>query len=173
MGDILAQIFAALLSFFPRRVIVRSTHGGVRFKHGRVAGIEPGTAWYWPLFTEVEVIDVAPGPMEIEPQALMDAQHAAVLVSPVVRYRITDVVRALGRRLDIETIIEDHVSAAVAEEMSELEIAEVMDDWEGLGESITKRCNAELLEDGVQILWVGFREFAPARTLRHIGVRLG
>jgi regulator of protease activity HflC (stomatin/prohibitin superfamily) len=168
MSEIFSQIFAALLAFFPHRVLVRSTHGGVKFRGGKVKRLRPGSNWYWPLFTEVEVIDTAPGPMDIEAQSLMTSACEAFVVTPMVRYRVTDVVRALGHRLDIATIIEDHVSAAVAYEFSDCKIEDVMDGWEEIGETIAKKCNEELLADGVEILWVGLREFSKAKTLRHI-----
>ena len=127
MSSWLAEFLSSFTMLWPFwRVLVRATHGGVRFRAGRVRALKPGCNWYWPLFTEVEVVDTAPGPMELQSQSLLTEAETPIVVSPMVRYRITDVVRAVGRRLDIATIIEDHVSAAVAYEFSDCSVKEVM-----------------------------------------------
>ena len=56
----LGQIFDAILSFVPRVLIVRATHGGVKWRHGsQVISMLSGLHVYWPLVTEIEIIVTA------------------------------------------------------------------------------------------------------------------
>ncbi len=50
----LGQIFGAILKFFPRIIVIRATHGGVKWKYGKyIRAMGPGVHVYLPLITEI------------------------------------------------------------------------------------------------------------------------
>ena len=66
------DIISSLLSFIPRPIIVRATHGGVKWPWGKTAKeMCPGFHWYWPFSTEFEVIPIARQTLNLKTQALM------------------------------------------------------------------------------------------------------
>jgi hypothetical protein len=67
----LGQLFETFYKFIPHILIVRATHGGVKWVRGRnVKALPSGLHWYWPLTTEVEVIVTARQTLAIPDQVL-------------------------------------------------------------------------------------------------------
>ena len=78
----LGEIMNWFGKWFPRLLIVRSTHAGVRFRHGKKPeALMPGLRVYWPLVTEVDIIPTARQTHNLPTQALMTSDGKKVVVS--------------------------------------------------------------------------------------------
>jgi regulator of protease activity HflC (stomatin/prohibitin superfamily) len=95
----LSDIFNGLLKFIPRPVIVRATHGGVKWYLGKyVKEMKPGWHWVWPLVTDYEVIVTARQTNHQPGQALTTKDKKQIVVSILVVFSIKDIIRAIGEQ---------------------------------------------------------------------------
>lgn len=111
----LGQIFETLLLLVPRIVIVRATHGGVKWRWGsKVIALPPGLHFWWPLTTEIEILPTARQPNNVPTQVLTTMDKKKVVVGIVVVYRINDVILAFGEKnWDVDSTVNDNAQAAV------------------------------------------------------------
>ena len=110
----LGEIMNWVGKWFPRLLIVRSTHAGVRFRHGkRPEALLPGLRVYWPLVTEVDVIPTARQTHNLPTQALTTSDGKKVVVSGVVVYRIKDIVATMARNWDVSDTLNDISMVAI------------------------------------------------------------
>ena len=112
----IGHIVEWLGKLIPRLVIVRSTHGGVKFKRGKYAiPIKPGVCAYWPIVTEVDILPVARQTHNLPSQSLTTRDGKTIVVSGVVVYEIRDVVSALAKNWDISDTINDITMCAITQ----------------------------------------------------------
>lgn len=110
----LGDIFRFLLSLIPRIIIVRATEGGVKFVHGwKIVVLKPGLHLYWPLVTEVDVVQVKRQTVDLVPQCLTTLDGICISVSGILIYEITDVKKLLTECMDYDKTIQDHCLAAI------------------------------------------------------------
>src|SRR4051812_4540810 len=97
--DWIGQFFETLALFIPRRVIVRATHRGIKWKWGStVLELAPGIHWYWPFVSEVENHPIARQTISLPTQTLFTKDHKQVAIGAIVTYRISDIVLAVGEK---------------------------------------------------------------------------
>ena len=168
----LGEVFQALLSFVPRRVIVRATHGGVKWRLLRdPKELKPGVRWFWPLLSEVEIIPVARQTLNLQPQALVTKEGKEVVVGGVVVYSINDVVMAIGKRnYDVDTTINDISQCAIVEVITTVEFKELLGDLKKVEKELTKTCRRQLKQFGVSVHRVALTDFSPCRSLNIMGL---
>jgi regulator of protease activity HflC (stomatin/prohibitin superfamily) len=168
----LGEVFQALLSFVPRRVIVRSTHGGVKWRMLRgPKELKPGVRWYWPLISEIEIIPVARQTLNLQPQALVTKEGKEVVVGGVVVYSISDVVMAIGERnFDVDTTVNDISQCAIVEVITTVEFKELLNNLKKIENELTKTCKRQLKHFGVLIHRVALTDFSPCRSLNIMGI---
>src|SRR5688572_16869595 len=125
----IGQIVEWLGRFVPRLLIVRSTHGGVKWRSGaQPVPMGPGLHVYWPLVTDVEVIVTARQTDNLATQVLTTKDGQRVVVGVVVVYRIADVVQAIGERnWDHASTIADVTQAAIVSVIAGATLAELRD----------------------------------------------
>ncbi len=111
----LNQLIETFYRFIPRILIVRATHGGVKWIRGKkIKPLGPGLHLYWPITTDVEVIVVARQTLAIPDQVLTTRDGRKVVVKTLVVYKIRDVVQAVGKvNWDVDTTINDLAQSAV------------------------------------------------------------
>jgi regulator of protease activity HflC (stomatin/prohibitin superfamily) len=166
----LNQIFQAIYQFFPRILIVRATHGGVKWVRGkRVVALQPGLHVYWPLTTDVEVIVTARQTLSIPDQYMITKDWKTVGFKTLVVYRIPDVERAIGRNnWDVDTTINDLTQAAVARVIVTHTCEEILAAQANgsLAHMCTKEVRRELRQYGVYISRCKLVDFAPTKVIR-------
>jgi regulator of protease activity HflC (stomatin/prohibitin superfamily) len=107
--------FDRLFVWVPRAVLVRSTHGGVKWRaklsgdaEPEVIELKPGLRWYWPLTSELELIVTARRPVDIPTMSILTKDGQSVVVSAAVVFRINDVIKALGEKnWDVDSTLVD------------------------------------------------------------------
>ena len=166
----LGQIFDAVLKFFPRVLIVRATHGGVKWVRGKhIKPLAPGWHWYWPLFTEVEVIVTARQTLAIPDQVLATKDGVKVVVKTLVVYRIPDVVKAIGKiNWDCDVTVNDMTQAAVVHVIATHTYKEIMEGIadESLTKKLTHAVRRELRQFGVHVSRCKLVDFAETRCYK-------
>jgi len=166
----LGQIFEALLSFVPRILIVRATHGGVKWRHGsRVISMQAGLHVYWPLVTEIEIIVTARQTLALPKQVLTAKDNKKVVVGTVVVYKIRDVVQAIGRtNWDVDTTINDITQSAVVSVIAQHTLQELLEmvSADTLNDALTEATRKELRQFGVFVSRCKLTDFADCRVYK-------
>jgi regulator of protease activity HflC (stomatin/prohibitin superfamily) len=166
----LGQIFDAILRFVPRILIVRATHGGVKWRYGSdVYPLMPGLHVYWPLVTELEVIVTARQTLALLKQVLMTKDNKKVVVGIVVVYKIRDVVQAIGKtNWDVDTTINDITQAAVVSVIARHTLQELLDMvmTDALNDALTKATRRELRQFGVFVSRCKLTDFADCQVYK-------
>lgn len=166
----LGQIFEALLSFVPRILIVRATHGGVKWRHGsKVIPVQSGLHVYWPLVTEIETIVTARQTLALPKQVLTTKDNKKVTIGTVVVYKIRDVVQAIGRaNWDVDTTINDITQAAVVSVIARHTLPELLDmvAEDTLNDALSEATRKELRQFGVFISRCKLTDFADCRVYK-------
>jgi regulator of protease activity HflC (stomatin/prohibitin superfamily) len=168
----LSQIFEAVLSFVPRRVIVRATHRGVKwrmFKGPRE--LKPGVRWYWPLITEIEVIVVARQTLNTAQQSLLTADGKEIVVGGVAVYSINDVVKAIGERnYDVDDTVNDIIQAAIVEVLTAWNLEDLIGCMPDLERDLTKVCRRQLRQYGVYVHRAALTDFSTCPSMNIMGI---
>ena len=154
--------------FVPRFIIVRSTHAGVKFRHGRTPiALRPGLRFYWPLVTEAEVIPVTRQTHTLPTQALLTSDGRRVVVSGIVVYRIKDIVATLARNWDISDTLNDLTMVAITHVVTthtlDYLLAHLNDEVQ---EKLTKVTRKKLHAYGVSVYWTALTEFAECMVVK-------
>jgi len=166
----LSQLIETFYKFVPHILIVRATHGGVKWVRGKnIKPLDPGLHFYWPLTTEVEVIVTARQTLAIPDQVLTTKDGRKVVVKTLVVYKIRDVVHAIGKlNWDVDVTINDMTQAAVAHVVATHTHDEVMQGIadETLTTTLTRAVRKELRQFGVHVTRCKLVDFAESRVLK-------
>lgn len=169
MFDIFADIIRVFISLFPRLVIVRATHRGIKWKRGKhPVELSPGLHWFWPLVSECETVVVARQTHNMPVQALLTADSKSVSVRGVVVFKINNTVLAYGQKnWDVVGTLNDISQAAVVRVVSRLSLDHLLENLCGSVEKeLTEECRRELRPFGIRIQRVAFTDFTTSKMLR-------
>jgi regulator of protease activity HflC (stomatin/prohibitin superfamily) len=158
-------------SFVPRLKIVRSTHAGVKFRHGRKAiSLPPGLHFYWPLVTEVEIIPVARQTHNLPSQCLLTQDGQQVVVGAVVVYSITNIVDALSKNWDVNDTINDITMVAITSVVSKRTLTDLKDNLDGdVQKHLTAETRKKLKRYGVKVFKTALTDFSTAFVIKNVG----
>jgi regulator of protease activity HflC (stomatin/prohibitin superfamily) len=166
----LNQLIEAFYKLFPRVLIIRATHGGVKWVRGnKIKLLPPGWHLYWPLTTEVELVVTARQTLAIPDQVMATKDGKTVVVKTLVVYRIPDPLKAIGKvNWDVDTTINDMTQAAVAKVIATHVYDEVMAGIrdETLTKTLTREVRRELRQFGVHITRCKLVDFAVCKVYK-------
>lgn len=183
MGDAftwLSDIFRAMLEFVPRRVLVPTTHGAVKFRNRlsfkgwrkmEVVPLGPGIHFYWPITTEFHTYPTARQTTNLRAQTLITRDNKVIIAKGLVVYRVRNVESILARTYDPDQTIEEIALSAVMAACAEK-------DWETLKEEhrtgalehqLKRLVQKQLGIYGVQVLKCSLTDLAPARVFKLVG----
>ena len=165
----LGSLMDWLGSLVPRWRIVRFTHGGVKFVHGKdVQEVKPGIVWYWPAVTELLIIPTARTTVNLLSQTVSTADDKSVLVSAMLVLEVRNTVKLLGATHDPDELIADIALAAIYEALSGLTWAELKEKQKtrGLDRILRLDTRAQLEKYGVWVAEAMLTDLAPCRVLR-------
>jgi regulator of protease activity HflC (stomatin/prohibitin superfamily) len=157
--------------FVPRLKIVRSTHAGVRFRHGKHAReIKPGIVIYWPIVTEVDIIPVARQTHNLPSQSLLTKDGKQIVVGGVVVYAIADVVAALANNWDVSDTMNDITMVAITEVVTSHPLDHLMANLTGSIQTELSRVTRRKLKlYGVKVYRTALTDFSTAMVIKNIG----
>ncbi len=166
----LGEIMVWLGKFFPRLVIVRSTHAGVRFRHGsNPSQLDPGLRIYWPLVTEVEIIPTARQTHNLPTQALLTSDGKKVVVSGVVVYAINDVVATIARNWDVSDTLNDISMIAITKIITTHTLDYLLQHLtDEVQDKLTHETRRKLRRYGVAVYWTALTDFSECLVIKNI-----
>jgi regulator of protease activity HflC (stomatin/prohibitin superfamily) len=168
----LSDIFNAILKFIPRPVIVRATHGGVKWRFGKwVKEMKPGWHWVWPLTTDHEIIVTARQTNHQPGQALSTKDKKQVVVSVLVVFSVKNVVRAIGEQnWDVGTTVNDITQAATVEVVTKWNFDDLLENVSGkVKQDLTDEVRKQLRQFGVYVHRVCLTELSSCRVFKLVG----
>jgi len=168
----LSDIFNGILKFVPRPIIVRATHGGVKWIFGKwVKKLDPGWHWIWPLTTDWEIIVTARQTNNLPNQALVTKDKKQIVAGALVVFSVKDVVRAIGERnWDAAATVNDISAAAVVSVITKWDLDDLLQELTGrVEEEVTKVCRRRLRKYGIYVYRTCFTDFAPCRIFKIMG----
>jgi regulator of protease activity HflC (stomatin/prohibitin superfamily) len=171
----LSDIITALLEFVPRRVIIRSTHAGVKWRiRGGPVEMKPGWRIWWPLISDIEVIPVARQTLNTETQALMTKDCKQVVVGGVVVYSINDIVKAIGKQnYDVDDTVNDISQATIVEVITAWNMNDLLEEISGeVEKQLTESCRRQMRQYGVYIHRAALTDFSTCKTANLLGVNV-
>lgn len=156
--------------WIPRIVIVRSTHAGVRFKHGsKPSPLLPGLRVYWPLVTEIEVIPTARQTHNLPTQALLTSDGKKVVVSGVVVYAINDVVATIARNWDVSDTLNDISMVAITKIVTTHTLEYLLQHLtDEVQDKLTHETRRRLRRYGVSVYWTALTDFSECFVVKNI-----
>ena len=166
----IGQIVEWFGKFIPRLAIVRSTHAGVRFRHGSIAKrLGPGLHFYWPIVTEVDIMPVARQTHNLASQSLLTKDGKQVVVGGVVVYEIKDIVAALSKNWDISDTINDITMVAITEIITTHELdyllGHVTDEVQAKLSQVTRK---KLKPFGIRVYRAALTDFSTCMVVKNI-----
>lgn len=171
----LSQIVEALLQLIPRRVIIRATERGVKWSLWREPQeMLPGIRFYWPLITDIEVTVVARQTINLPTQSLLTRNSKTVVAGGVVIYKISDIVKAIGKQnWSPEDTAGDITQAAIVEVIASRDYANILENISGdVEEQLTAICRKQLRQFGVYVSRAALVDFSTVIPLNHSGVSI-
>lgn len=152
------------MSIFPRVIIVRATHAGVKWKHGsKVVALKPGWYAYWPLTTEFEQVPVGRQSHTPPKQTLTTKNGDSVTAGVVVVYQINDIIQAIGKtNWDVDATVNDISQAAVVSVIASKTWNEIMEliQTGGMDDELKSAAKKELTQFGVLVKQCKLTDFA-------------
>jgi regulator of protease activity HflC (stomatin/prohibitin superfamily) len=171
LSSILGDLIQALLSLVPQLIVVEATHGGVRFRRGKIVKeLKPGVHIYWPVVTEVVTLPVVRQPIDLPPQVIT-LQNGPVAASAAIVYEIRDAVAALAETHDIDDLIENVGRVALFKQLTGSKWSDTMADHENgeLRRHLTAEARKQLKKYGVHVFEMALTDFAKCVVIRNFG----
>lgn len=171
MGEtFVGEFFRWVAKFFPRPFICRSTHGGVKFCAGKTKEIKPGFHWYWPLFTEIEMIPVVHHSVDLPSQTLTTKDDIAVTVSPVIVIEVRNVMKALVKTYDCDDTLQEIGGAAIVSCIEKRTFKQLRDGLTSIvWPEFTKQARVLLSKYGVYVINAYTTDYHETTAFRHVG----
>jgi len=165
----IGQLAEFIGQFFPRLRIIRRTHKGVKFVHGKnLKIVEPGLTVFWPLVTDFfEYPSVRQGE-ELREQTLVTTDNKSIVVGGMLIYEIFDMARHVGETYSPEETVRDLALTVVHDVCCQMSMDQLMNE-QRKGTLDTKLRNeaAKALESyGVKPLKLMLTDLSPCRVLR-------
>jgi regulator of protease activity HflC (stomatin/prohibitin superfamily) len=165
----IGQLVEWLGMFIPRRIIIDTTHAGVKWVMGkRVVPLAPGLHFYWPLLTEYRTYPTARQAADLRTQTLMTTDGKTLVVGGLIVYEIHDIEAILAHTWDPEQTIKDIALSAIHEVLVRQSWIDIRTGQEQgtLNLKLRKRVRQELGKYGVKVLKVTLTDLAQTRVYK-------
>lgn len=164
----LAEVIGGL---FPRLLILTATHNAVAFVRGwKVKPLYPGLHVYWPTWTVVTQYPVVMQTVNLPQQSLLTKDGKQIVVGGMVRFQITDIVKALADTWDIDDVIVDEAQAAIRDVVVQRTVESVQTERTKVNNSLTNCLSRVLSRYGIEVDCARLTDFSTAICLNHVGV---
>jgi regulator of protease activity HflC (stomatin/prohibitin superfamily) len=165
----IGQIVSWIGQFIPRWLIVRTTHGAVKWVAGkRVVPLGPGLHFWWPVVTEVMLYPVARQSTNLRGQALVTKDDKTILVSGLVVYEVRDIEKLIAQTFDPDDTIEEISLSVINNVLCRKTWRQLRDDHESgkLDKELLHRARLALAPYGVHVLKTTLTDLAPCRVIK-------
>jgi hypothetical protein len=148
----LGQIFEALLSCFPRRIIVEPVYQLVKVKwDGSVEAKGAGVRWYFPLLTSAELVAVERQSLDdIKKIHFLSEEGIPFFADAACIYTVTDVILFSTKNYDTLDTIRESLSASIFTLLSGKPF-EALRDMDKINQEITSAVDIDLEGFGIEL----------------------
>jgi len=168
LSIVLAELLQGAASLLPRLAVVPFTDHGVFWTRGEGPRfLQPGTYWYWPLWTDFDTVNTEQEKtLSPEQGALTTKDEYIVQVDTMVVYRVKDHTKWFLVGEDMEETLSEVVMRVVREYVTDLEFSYLHTE---AGDELTSELQSHLGRYGVQVISAGPTSFAATQhfTLSH------
>ena len=171
--DFINDIMRWFERFVPHWALLDPTEGGVKFTHKEEPVLlVPGEIyWWWPVVSNVYTIETKRQTMTIT-QRLTTKDEITVMVTTVIVYIISDVLKALVETRDFEDTIGEIGEKLVVKPITSREFSDIllrMSESNDLNNEVKRNARATLSELGVEVVDGYVSNFAQTEVFRHDG----
>lgn len=148
-------------------VVINDFEGGVVLRFGRYhRELIPGLHWKLPIADTTITTSTVITTMALRPQTLTTCDNLTVVISAIVKYRITDVRAYLLDIWDSADVLNDLTLGAIKEIVSSVNYSDLQE--HGIESQVLEVIQDEAEDYGVHIYKVTFSDFGKVRSLRLI-----
>lgn len=148
-------------------VVINDFEGAVVLRFGRYfRELTPGLHWKLPVADTTIIASTVITTMALRPQTLTTSDDLTVVISAIVKYRITDVRAYLLDIWDSADVLNDLTLGAIKEMVTSVNYSDLQK--HGVEDQVLAAIQSEADEYGVHIYKVTFADFGKVRSLRLI-----
>lgn len=148
-------------------VVINDFEGAVVLRFGRYfRELTPGLHWKLPVADTTIIASTVITTMALRPQTLTTSDDLTVVISAIVKYRITDVRAYLLDIWDSADVLNDLTLGAIKEMVTSVNYSDLQK--HGIEDQVLAAIQNEADEYGVHIYKVTFADFGKVRSLRLI-----
>lgn len=152
-------------SFFPRIVVVQTTHRSVKYVFGwKVVLLNPGVHLYWPIVTSIETCAVVRQVLNLKSQILETKDGETVVAGGLLVYEIEDAVIFLADNENAYETIDDVATAAIRKVVVAATLQDLRANRARVDERITRETQKLLSAFGVKVEYARLTDFAKVRA---------
>ncbi len=165
----LNSLLEAIRDMFPRLQMVLPSEGGIRSTLGKyVKVLRPGWYLFWPVVQSCGTVDVVPQVVDLRPQSCLTKDLKDVVISGGVKYRVTDVRKAMFEVADYDKDIQVMSLGIIAEFISK-HLFEDINDFDALSDCILTGIREEAAGMGLKIMKVYITDIGTNKNIRMMG----
>ena len=169
MFDWITQVFDKLLLIVPKMVRVTPTHDMVKWPFCREAVVcGPGIIWYWPLFTEVQLVDIRWQSTLCYLQTITMRDGTTVTARALCIWRVDDPITSVVDNADYADRTAELTQSIVANLLASV-TREQLVTVAALNAALSMECRQQMREVGIQVKDCMFTELAVTKTIRLMG----
>ena len=166
IGDLIEWVSELI----PRLGVCTAKQAGVKCARGKVKPVKPGLFLYWPVTTEVELVETSRQTLNLSSQTLTTSDGYAVLVSAVVVYRVEDPTTVLVEVSDWEDTLGDAALGSVVDVVGNSSFEDVREELTGsIEKSIRHKTRLALKPYGIKVERAFLSDFAECRVYKVAG----
>lgn len=171
--DFIGHIASWIERFIPHWALLDPTEGGVKFsRKKKITLLEPGEIyWWWPIMTNVYTIETKRQTLTIT-QRLTTKDEYTVMVTTVIVFIVSDVLKALVETRDFEDTIDEIGEKLIVKPITTREFTEILralSDNNDLNNEVKRIARSQLSDYGVTVLDGYVSNFAITEVFSHDG----
>ena len=169
MFDWISQFFDKLLLVIPKMVRVTPTHDLVKWPFCREAVVYgSGIIWYWPLFTEVQLVDIRWQSTLCYLQTITMRDGTTITARALCIWRVDDPATAVVENADYGDRTSELTQSIVANLLASVSKQQLIT-VTALNAALTLDAKQQMREVGIEVRDCMFTELAVTKTIRLMG----
>ncbi|MCK4829374.1 hypothetical protein KA005_77335 [bacterium] len=165
MFERLADFFVLSWEYITPFYIINTYEAGVVLRLGKYhRTVGAGLRWKWPLIEAVLSTNTAVTTMELRAQTLTTLDGKSIVISSIVKYRITDVKPYMLEIWDSVDVISDTTLGAIKEVVTATDYKNLT----GVEKKVLRKVKKQVADFGVEVLNIVFADQGAIRSIRLI-----
>ncbi len=164
--DFLSRIYEAFKKLVPVIELIQPDEAGVRVTLGtREKVLGPGWYFLWPLIHEILYTTVTTQVKDLRGQSVLSKDHYDMVIGGAIRYKITDIRKAMLEVQDFDASLEA-LSLGALLSVASTTVREGLQNTEYFGDAVLKKIREEASGWGLKIQKVYVTDLGKTRNIR-------